>query len=396
MEKQQIFDLAAKASAGDKEAFAILLEEKSRHILYNAYDYLKNHHDAEDAAQEIAVKMFRYIQNLREPEYFNAWLHSIIRNVCISKLRKSRYYKDDLDVEAVMDTTFSESLIEKDSDFLPQVFVEEQSLSDTLLDVIRELPARRRRAVILYYYEDLSQKEISEILGVSESTVASNLMRARKDIKEKLSSKTGIDIDMEMSTKKKASALPVLGQVLTADAAAQFGPESIAKLTGMSFTGTSDVTPKQSGSSLGVKVVALVTSVGVVAGSIFIAAGGLPVTKPEDYSTPSVTKKIDTAGKENGEALPENGTIVFGGGDCECGHENPSYIKLEYDDSVISEGISYSWEVSDSAGSTVTEGTGKTIDLSEAGLSSGKYTARFILTGEYGNVLGVERNFEIK
>lgn len=400
MEKQQIFDLAKKASAGDNEAFEKLLKEKSQHILYNAYDILKNHHDAEDAAQDVVVKMYRNIGSLRDSENFNAWLNKIIHNVCISKLRKSKYYKNDMDVETIMDTTFSESLIEKDREFLPHAFAEDKSLSNILLETIKELPKRRRRAVLLYYYEDLSQKEIAEVMDVSESTVASNILRAKKDIKEKLESRTGMDIDDAMSTQTaKFAAIPVLGQVLGADAAVQFGPESIAGLVNFDYKNV-DISPKAGNpsSALGVKVAALVTAAGVACGGAFIA-----VSQPADTADPAPQKKqqveIPVASTpeavENTEpAMTESGEILFTGGDCDCGHENPELVILEYDDSEVAGELEYRWEIVGNSG-VVAEGSGTQADV-PGSISQGSYTAKFILTDENGNALNIERDFEIK
>ncbi len=399
MDKQQVFELAKKASMGDEKAFEALLEEKSRHILYNAYDILNNHHDAEDAAQEVVVKMYQYIGNLRDPENFNAWLHRIIHNVCISKLRKSKYYKNDLDVETIMDTTFSESLIEKDREFLPHAFAEDQSLSNTLLETIKQLPKRRRRAVLLYYYEDLSQKEIAEVMDISESTVASNILRAKKDIKEKLEARTGMDIDSEMRSQvSKLAAVPVLGQVLGADAAVQFGPGSVANLVNSDFK-NADNSPKQGNhsTSLGVKIAALVTAAGVACGGAFIALD-TPAEKAQDPPAPAQTEQPITEEPVDEPTLPaftENGEIVFSGGDCDCGHENPSVITLDYNKNEIPGELEYRWEIVNEGGGIVTEGTGESINV-PAGLTQSTYTAKFILTDEAGNIMNIERDFEIK
>lgn len=396
MEKSQIFSLAAKASHGDMEAFELLLQEKSRHILYNAYDILKNHHDAEDAAQEIVVKMYQHIGNLREPENFNAWLHKIIHNVCISKIRKSKYYKNDLDVEAVMDTTFCESLIEKDREFLPHTFAEDESLREALLNTIKELPRRRRRAILLYYYEDLSQREIAQIMNVSESTVASNILRARKDIKEKLEAKTGVDIERDMEyASVKLGGIPVLGQVLSADAATRFGPESIARLTGIDFSKvpSSPSKPANFSSGLGVKIATIVTTAGIICGGAFVAMDGPKDGEATDSVPPT---NIEKPIEQPAATLPENGQIVFSGGECDCGHENPNNITLKYDAANVPGELEYAWELVDGAGSVISQGAGRSIDISDTNMVSGIYTAKFILSDKQGNILNVERDFEIK
>lgn len=396
MEKEQLFSLAQKASEGDSKAFEMILEEKSRHILYNAYDILKNHHDAEDAAQEVVVKMYQYIGNLQKPENFNAWLHKIIHNVCISKLRKSKYYKNDLELDSIMDPTFNEVLVEKDREFLPHAFAEDRSLSDTLIETIRSLPKRRRRAIILYYYEDLSQKEIAEVMEISESTVASNILRAKDDIKKKLEEKTGLNIDEEMKkTAGKMATIPVLAEVLRADAVTQFGPESVAGLVNTDFSKVSDASPKADvgAQSLGVKIAAAVTAVGVVCGGIFVAADVAPSASEESQAPTTKTTVVEEVVETQ---MTENGEVNFAGGDCDCGHENPSSAMLVYDTSNVQGELEYTWELVDSAGGIIANGEGQSISIPKDNMTAGSYTAKFFVTDETGSVLTVERDLEIK
>ena len=396
MDKKQIFNLAAKASSGDEEAFEILLNEKAQHILYSAYDILKNIHDAEDAAQDIVVKMYQYIGNLKESDNFNAWLHKIIQNECITKLRKNKHYKNDLDVETIMDTAFSESLIEKDREFLPHAFAEDESLSKILLDVISDLPGKRRRAIFLYYYEDLSQNEIAEIMGVSENTVASNIIRARSDIKKKLEAKTGMDIDDGIASQTtKFAALPVLGQVFTADAVARFDSQSVARLVNMDYKGVADSSSATGHSSNpGLKVAAMVTLVGLICASAFIAAD-VPTDSQPQVTEPAVIEQPAKVGM-GVSSLDVGGKVKFVGGDCDCGHENPKRIVLEYDDSKVTGKLEYKWEILKDSGGVVANGSGKSIEMSKRNISAGEYTAKYMLTDTGDNLLVIERDFEIK
>lgn len=399
MIKEQFLSLVQKASQGDLESFEMILNEKSRHILYNAYDILKNHHDAEDAAQDVVVKMYQNIGNLQKPENFNAWMHRIIHNVCISKLRKSKYYKHDLELDSVMDPSFSEALMEKDREFLPHTFIEDKSLSEMLLKVVRELPKRRRRAIILYYYEDLTQKEISEVMGISESTVASNILRAKDDIKKKLEAMTGLDLDSSISTTnektaQKLATIPVLGQVLRSDAVSQFGPESVAGLVNTDYQNVSKGEPKVNSNTggLGIKIGAATLAMAMTLCGIFIAIDEGPDIEPESQ----IPTSISETEQSTGSALTEDGEIEFLEGDCDCGHENPSGAVLIYDEPDYSGSIDYVWELVDMNGSVVADGIGESIDIDVDNLGNGNYTARFILTDDNGNILTVERELEIK
>jgi RNA polymerase sigma-70 factor (ECF subfamily) len=173
--------LVQKAVKGDRTAFEELCEVKSRKMLFIAYSALGDYHEAEDVAQEAILAMFMNIKKLRNPEAFDAWMSRIIRRQCSARLKKRQGAGDVIDIDE------SEIDIEdNDKEFLPEAYVEDEELRKRIYEVIAGLPSKKREAIVMYYYEDLSYKEIASITGASIKTVASNITRARVMIKNML------------------------------------------------------------------------------------------------------------------------------------------------------------------------------------------------------------------
>ena len=133
--------------------------------------YIKNDMDAEDILQNGFIKLYNCINRYDGKGSFDGWISTIFKNMSIDFLRKKKYpieYCDNVDVP-----------IEEDVN-------NEEKLNDITL-VLETLPASHKTAIIMYYYEDLTHKEISDRLNIHEGT--SNLHRAKNNIIKKLKNK---------------------------------------------------------------------------------------------------------------------------------------------------------------------------------------------------------------
>ncbi|MDE5670664.1 MAG: sigma-70 family RNA polymerase sigma factor [Eubacterium sp.] len=132
-----------------------------------AFSILKNDFDAADAISEAILKAFSNINSLKNDKYFKTWILKILHNTCLEMLSKnppSLNIDDQYDMEdlAVSDTAVSLSLRE----------------------AVESLKNPYRTVTILYYYEDLSIKEIAAITQCSVPAAKKQLSRARKMLKE--------------------------------------------------------------------------------------------------------------------------------------------------------------------------------------------------------------------
>lgn len=184
--KEQINRLVHKAAQGNKRAFAALCETIGRDILYICISILGNREDGEDAAQEVLLVLQKKITTLRDPQSFELWKNKIIHSVC-SNLRRGQGKQGG--VLSIDD--YAEELPENPA-LLPELQVETQEGETALLDAINELPEYYRTVVMMHYYENLSHKEIAEVLGKSENAVEHSLRRARSTLRKQMREKKDV------------------------------------------------------------------------------------------------------------------------------------------------------------------------------------------------------------
>ena len=161
-------NLVRKSKKGNNSAFSVLIKSYEKDLYKVAIAMTKNEDDALDCIQEAILQAYISIKDLRQDEYFKTWLIKILINKCNALLKKNKKILN-LDV----------SIAENDK--------VEQSDRLELKDSINNLDSNLKIIVILYYYEDMSIKDISESLNVPQGTIKSRLSRARIKLKEMLS-----------------------------------------------------------------------------------------------------------------------------------------------------------------------------------------------------------------
>ena len=133
--------------------------------------FLKDRQLAQDASQETFIKAWNAMDSLREDGAEKAWLMKIAVNTCKNVLR-SRYFK-------MVDRGVS-------TENLPEPATEDRQEDDSLLKEVLRLPDKYRKAVVLYYYQELSAEETGAALGIPAATVRTRLKRARELLKTRL------------------------------------------------------------------------------------------------------------------------------------------------------------------------------------------------------------------
>jgi RNA polymerase sigma-70 factor (ECF subfamily) len=213
MANAEVIELARKAATGSRKSFDELCAKKMQDIYFWALTALGNVQDAEDVVQEVTLYMFKNIKKLRSPEAIDVWIARIVKGKCADILRQ-RYRsvnEQDIDDNVVQ-------IADDDEDFLPEEYAENEELKDKIYEIILELPQKRREAIIMYYYDDMSYKEIADITGTSTSTVATNLMKARTMIRAKL----------EMEEMAGLYSVSELGQILNEASAKRVTDDMVA------------------------------------------------------------------------------------------------------------------------------------------------------------------------
>src|ERR1700733_6062283 len=163
---------------GDHDAFAVLFETNKDRVYSIALRYSGNQAAAMDIAQETFLKLMSRIKDFRGEASFEAWLYRIVANACMDHQRRGRklmpIMEDLLDVFSVSRKTVLNELVREE-------------VQKNVQDVVGKLPPDQRMVVILRYTEELSYKEIADVMHCSRGTVASRLNRAHKVLERRLS-----------------------------------------------------------------------------------------------------------------------------------------------------------------------------------------------------------------
>jgi len=160
------------AKNGDGDAFEQLVRQYERLVLVTALRVLGNLDDAQDASQEVFLKLYRNLRKVEDSSNFAGWLYRVTVNVC-HDLRKKRPL-DRLDD--------APDAISPEPD--PQRRTVEEERRRVLEMSLRVLSEKERAALVLRDLEGLSTSEVARALGSSEATVRSQILKARVKVKD--------------------------------------------------------------------------------------------------------------------------------------------------------------------------------------------------------------------
>ncbi|MGC8765335.1 MAG: RNA polymerase sigma factor [Brevinematia bacterium] len=166
MDEKELLILAKK---GDLKAFEKLISIYSRHCFSFGYYHLKNRSDAEDFVQEVFYKLFLYIKSYNENKKFFSWFYEIEKNVLKDFFKKRNKRKEEIDEK------FFENVVFYDN----HIGIEDKI---SLFKAIESLNEDEKDLIFMKYNEDLSIKEIAEILKLSEENVKVRLFRAKQKL----------------------------------------------------------------------------------------------------------------------------------------------------------------------------------------------------------------------
>ncbi|OZV10401.1 hypothetical protein CIW83_20415 [Tissierella sp. P1] len=162
-------ELVRKLRKGNEEAYIKLLDIYGNRLLKTCYLILKNEKDAEDIVQDTFLRVFNQIDNYNGNSSLYTWIYRIALNLCKDKIKSRREFEIYEDIfetkEKVEDIVFNS--------------IDREILRRELFN----LNALYREILILFYFEELAIKEISEILEKKEGTIKSRLSRGRVILK---------------------------------------------------------------------------------------------------------------------------------------------------------------------------------------------------------------------
>lgn len=161
------------AKTGGREAFESLLRQHERLVLATALRLLGNREDAQDAAQEVFLRLYRNLAKVETTGNFPGWLYRVTVNVC-HDLRRKRPAAAQIEDAGDIPAPASD----------PQQRVSEAERQRALELSLRRLSEKERAALVLRDLEGLSTTEVAAVLGSSEATVRSQVSKARVKIRK--------------------------------------------------------------------------------------------------------------------------------------------------------------------------------------------------------------------
>ena len=173
IEKEHILDelLVMRTQNGDMKAFSLLIKRWQPTLITQAYRLTRNDDAALDVAQETWQAIAKGIYQLKSPGAFKTWSYRIVSN------KSANWIKDQQKQRALQVANESEISIEDHVDNSDNVELVRRALN--------ELPVKSKTILSMFYIDNHSVKEISQILSLSAGTVKSRLFYARKMLKEK-------------------------------------------------------------------------------------------------------------------------------------------------------------------------------------------------------------------
>ena len=170
--------LVAKAQGGNQKALDKVVNMVSGYIYYYCLTLLGDEEKSKDAVQDILLTMLKKLDSLADPKAFLGWIKTITSNYCKTKLTRS---KDNLSLD---EGTWD--FADENEQICPSKSAETSEVCGYVRKPVKALPQLLRESVMMFYFNQMSVKEIAETLEVNENTVKSRLHSARKTMKKHL------------------------------------------------------------------------------------------------------------------------------------------------------------------------------------------------------------------
>lgn len=180
-------DLVAAARMGDQNAVGALYEKTYSKVYYTVKSMIKDEDAVFDIVQDTYIKAFSRLDGFQGDTKFLPWVRQIAANTARDWLKKRRpMLFAELGSGGDTDTPVEELFPDERIENLPEQVIDQKETTRLLREILDELPEDQRAAIGMFYYEELSVKEIADAMSVSESAVKSRLMYGRRKIEKKV------------------------------------------------------------------------------------------------------------------------------------------------------------------------------------------------------------------
>lgn len=277
MEKEKLVQTVKLAQEGNSDALNELFNAFYNDVYYFALKNVKDEDLACDITQEAFVEIINTLGSLKEPAAFVTWMKQITYHQCTRYFKKKKEVLVDENEDG--DTIF-DTMTEERTEFIPDEAVDQEDFRTTIMGMIDQLPDEQRAATMMYYFDEMSVKEIAQAQGVGENTVKGRLSYSRKAIKKSVE-----DYEKKNNVKLHCvGLLPLLlwlfrnyGKAMPV-AAAKIVAEGVSTATGTKigvlgdFKGTATPTTAGTGANATTVPIALKITAAVAAAAVSVSA----------------------------------------------------------------------------------------------------------------------------
>lgn len=171
--------------AGDVRAFEFLFDKYREKVYRIAYRFVRHREDALEVTQDVFLRVYRGLPKFRTNSKFFTWLYRVTANRAIDFTR-SRKSRAAVEVEAQILEATASLPPGRSASPDPSAVAQERELEELLQEAVQHLSEKHRTVFLLHAMENLSYREIAEVMGSSMGTVMSRLFYARKKLQEAL------------------------------------------------------------------------------------------------------------------------------------------------------------------------------------------------------------------
>jgi RNA polymerase sigma factor (sigma-70 family) len=162
-----------KVINGDTNAFAYLVDAYKDMVFSLAFKMTKNREEAEEVSQDTFIKAFKNLNKFKGDSKFSTWLYRIGYHACLDAIKKNKNHNNSLEINEI---TFNK--IQSVDTILQGI--ERKERATVMNDCLLKLPEEERSIIWMFYFDELSLKEIIEVTSLSEANLKVKLHRARK------------------------------------------------------------------------------------------------------------------------------------------------------------------------------------------------------------------------
>jgi RNA polymerase sigma-70 factor (ECF subfamily) len=180
-------ELIEQIQSGSRDAFRRLVEQYQPMVFNTCLGFVGNRQSAEDLAQDVFIEVHRSIHKFRGDAKLSTWLYRISVNKSLNHIRDHKKHNIVRSLERFFFDEKEEKLDVEDNVYgMADMPLEQQQHARALHKAINALPDNQQIAFTLHKFDDMSYKEIAEVMDLSLSSVESLIHRAKKNLQKKL------------------------------------------------------------------------------------------------------------------------------------------------------------------------------------------------------------------